>query len=104
MFTYFYCWLRNFYIFYPKKGFENCNIVLKSVSEDFIYIELLRVNPTKSTGLVDISGIFIYLDRFINFNIDFNILIHFHRKTFGSLTNWLESVEAHDVKLSARSL
>ena len=42
--------------FYNQK---NAEFVLKKVSEDFVYKELLKLNPSKSTGLDEIPARFI---------------------------------------------
>ena len=45
--------------FYSSRNTTNSHMTLKPVSEDFIYKELLKLNPTKSTGLDEIPARFI---------------------------------------------
>ena len=45
--------------FYKQKESQERDFVLKKVSEDFVYKELLKLNPSKSTGLDEIPARFI---------------------------------------------
>ena len=46
-------------LFYSTRNVNSATLTLHPVSEDFIFKELLNVNPTKSTGLDDIQAKFI---------------------------------------------
>ena len=45
--------------FYKQKESQDRDFVLKKVSEDFVYKELLKLNPSKSTGLDEIPARFV---------------------------------------------
>ena len=50
---------ERFKLFYSDRNVNNATFTLHPVSEDFIFKELVNVNPTKSTGLDDIPARFI---------------------------------------------
>ena len=50
---------ERFKLFYSSRNVNNATFTLHPVSEDFIFKELVNVNPTKSTGLDDIPARFI---------------------------------------------
>ena len=45
--------------FYSNKNMERKEVILKPVSETYVYKEILNLNPSKSTGLDDIPARFI---------------------------------------------
>ena len=50
---------ERFKLFYSTRNVNNATFTLHPVSEDFIFKELVNVNPTKSTGLDDIPARFV---------------------------------------------